>query len=251
MISAPLTVALVAADVGLTVLMLLGLGYVARIERRPAILLIGGAIVVGWVALAITLAHEGFWETTRTSPLLPPPRIAFGIVVPTILGSLLVMSTTIRSWLSRIPLHVLVGVQFYRVIGILFLIAYAQDDMPAEFALPAGIGDLLVGLTAVVVAVLLLKQGKQRARPTVLAWCALGILDLVVAVGTGFLSAPSAIQQLAVDAPNAAIVSYPFVLVPTFAVPVSLILHIYVISRLRTAGGQRTDWSARSVPGTS
>ncbi len=251
MISTPLTVALVAADIGLTVLALLGLGYVARAERRPSILVIGGAIVLGWAALTIILARQGFWETKPGDPLLPPPHIAFGIAVPTILGSLLVMSTTFRGWIRRIPLPVLVGVQFYRVVGVLFLIAYAHDGMPAEFALPAGIGDILVGLAAVVVAVLLLKQGEQRARPTVLAWCALGIFDFVVAVATGFLSAPSPFQQLALDAPNAAIVSYPFVLIPTFVVPLSIILHVYVISRLRTAAAQRTGWSAHDVPVTS
>jgi hypothetical protein len=251
MISTPLTVAIVAADIGLTVLVLLGLGYVARVERRPSILLIGGAVVVGWVTLAILLARHGFWETHTDDPLTAPPRIAFGIVVPTVLGSLLVRNTTVRGWIGRIPLHVLVGVQFYRVVGVLFLIAYAQDDMPAEFALPAGIGDILVGLTAVVVAVLLLKQGEQRARFTVLAWCALGILDLVVAVIAGFLSAPSPIQQLALDDPNAAIVSYPFVVIPTFAVPLSIILHLYVISRLRTASAARTNWSTHHAAGTS
>jgi hypothetical protein len=247
MISTPITVAIVVADIGLTAVMLLGLGYVARIERRPSILLIGGAIVVGWVALAILLARHGFWETHADDELTQPPRIAFGIVVPAILGSMLIRNRTVRGWIGHIPLPVLVGVQFYRVGGVLFLIAYAQDDMPAEFALPAGIGDILVGLTAVGVAVLLLKHGKQRARFTVLAWCALGLLDLVVAVAAGFLSAPNPIQQLALDAPNAAIVSYPFVLIPTFAVPLSIILHVYVISRLRSPSVQRTSWSVHGA----
>jgi hypothetical protein len=251
MISTPLTVAIVAADIGLTVLVLLGLGHVARVERRPSILIVGGAVVIGWVALAIVLARQGFWETHPDDSLSTPPRIAFGIAVPTILGSVLVMSATVRGWIGRVPLHLLVGVQFYRVVGGLFLIAYAQGDIPAEFALPAGTGDILVGLTAVIAAVLLFKWGPQRARFTVLAWCAFGILDLVVAVGTGFLSAPSPIQQLALDDPNAAIVSYPFVLIPTFAVPLSIILHVYVISRLRTQAAPRTNWSAHRAPGTS
>jgi hypothetical protein len=170
--------------------------------------------------------------------------------VPTILGSLLVRSQTFKRWISRVPLHALVGVQLYRVLGGLFLVAYAQGDMPGEFALPAGIGDILVGLGAVIVAVVLLKRGEQRARSLVLAWCAFGILDLVVAVATGFLSAPSPLQQLAIDDPNAAIVSYPFVLIPTFLVPVSIILHVYAIARLRTVAAPRTNWSVRAA-GTS
>jgi hypothetical protein len=249
MISAPITAALVASDIVVTVLLLAGLAYVSRAERRPSILVIGGAVIVGWFALAIVLARAGVWETT-SDDALRPPNIAFAIAVPTILGSLLVRSQTFKRWISRVPLHALVGVQLYRVLGGLFLVAYAQGDMPGEFALPAGIGDVLVGLGAVIVAVVLLKRGEQRARSLVLAWCAFGILDLVVAVATGFLSAPSPLQQLAIDDPNAAIVSYPFVLIPTFLVPVSIILHVYAIARLRTVAAPRTNWSVRAA-GTS
>jgi hypothetical protein len=247
MVSTPVTAAIFAAGIALTMMLLVGLGYISRVERRPSILVIGGAVIIGWVALAIVLAHAGFWET-KPDDELRPPNIAFGIAVPTILGSLLVMSDSFKRWIKRVPLHVLAGVQLYRVGGVLFLIAYAQGDMPAEFALPAGIGDILVGLGAVIVAVVLLKRGEQRARPLVLAWCALGIVDLVVAVATGFLSAPSPIQQLALDDPNAAIVSYPFVLIPTFAVPVSIVLHVYVIARLRTAPAPRTGYAGRRHP---
>jgi hypothetical protein len=246
MTSAPITAALVASDIVLTVLLLVGLGYVSRAERRPAILVIGGAVVVGWVALATVLARAGVWETTPDDALRPP-NIAFAIAVPTILGSLLVRSQTFMRWIRRVPLHVLVGVQLYRVLGVLLLVAYAQGDLPAEFALPAGIGDVLVGLAAVIVATVVLKRGEQRPRPMVLAWCAFGILDLVVAVATGLLSAPSPLQQIAFDDPNAAIVSYPLVLIPTFLVPVSIMLHVYVIARLRTAPATRTDWSTRGA----
>ena len=83
------------------------------------------------------------------------------------------------------------------------------------------------------VAFALARHGADRARGRVLAWCALGITDLVVAVACGFLSAPSAFQQLALDNPNAAITGSSLVLIPTFAVPVSMILHVYVIARLR------------------
>jgi hypothetical protein len=65
----------------------------------------------------------------------------------------------------------------------------------------------------------------------VLGWCALGIADLVVAIGTGFISAPSSLQQLARDEPNSAITRYPFVLIPTFLAPISIVLHVYVIAR--------------------
>jgi hypothetical protein len=121
-------------------------------------------------------------------------------------------------------------VQFYRVVGGIFLIAYLQDDVPGAFALPAGIGDVLVGIAAPFAAVALASRGVDRAWPLVTAWCAMGIADLVVAVSCGFLTAPSSFQQLALSEPNTAITSYPLVLIPVFAVPLSIVLHVFVLA---------------------
>lgn len=187
------------------------------------------------------LARAGVWESTPTTGF--PPLIAAAIAVPTATGIALLTLAAVRRVVERIPLHWLVGVQLYRVVGGLFLIAWLQDDLPAPFALPAGIGDILVGLSAPLVAVALARRGIERTWPLVMTWCALGIADLVVAVTFGMLTAPSTFQQLALDAPNAAITRYPLVLIPTFAVPVSIILHVFVIARvtaqLQTAGRPR------------
>ena len=219
------------ADAGLAILLIGGLAYAARAERRPAALWIGGAAVVGWWVLAFALGKSGFFETKPETTM--PPRIGPAIVVPTLLGCGLLALASVRQLIARVPLHWLVGVQLYRVFGGgLFLVAWLQGDVPAEFALPAGIGDVTVGILAPVVALLIVRQGADRAWPAVVGWCALGITDLVVAVTFGFLTAPSAFQQLALDEPNAAITSYPLVLIPTFAVPVSIVLHVYVLARL-------------------
>lgn len=236
MVSSTLTTLVVAADIGLALLLLAGIGYGAAAERRsstsPRVLpfAAAGAVVAGWVVVGIVLARGGAFETDADTAV---PLIGLGIGPPIVLLSALLAVPGFRARLARVPLHWLVGVQFYRVGGGLFLIAYLQNDMPAEFALPAGIGDVLVGLSAPFVAYRLARHGPVRARPAVLTWCALGIADLVVAVTCGFLTAPSSFQQLALDAPNTAITSYPFVLIPIFAVPVSVVLHIYVIARMR------------------
>ena len=237
MISTPVTVALVAADFGLMALLLGAIAYVAMAERREAnnpggpVFVFAGLIVVAWFTAVFLLAHNGAFATNPDTTF--PPLVGFSILAPVIWGTVVLLALPgFRPRLARIPLHWLVGVQFYRVAGVLFLIAYFQDDLPAEFALPAGIGDMLVGLAAPFVALKLARQGPQRAGRAVLAWCALGIGDLVVAVTCGFLSAPSVFQQLALDAPNYAITRYPFVLIPAFAVPASVLLHIYVISRV-------------------
>jgi hypothetical protein len=238
MMSTSLTMAVVASNVLVCAVVVAGIAYAARAQRRAtgrgagAPYVLAAAGIVAWGVVVFVLAHEGAFATTSDTKV---PVIAFGIAIPIVAGVALLRLEAVRRAIDRIPLHWLVGVQFYRVLGGLFLIGYAQDQLPAEFALPAGIGDIFVGVTAVAVAWLAATNGVERTRTTVLGWCALGIADLVVAVGTGFLSAPSIMQQLALDDPNNAISRYPFVLIPTFLVPVSVVLHVYVIHRLRAA----------------
>jgi hypothetical protein len=221
--------------VGLAALLIAGIAYAARAEGRPGVLWAGAGGVVAWLVLAFALAEAGVFETTTRTTFA---AIAPAIVIPAGLGCALLALAPARRAITRLPLHWLVGVQFYRVVGGLFLIAYLQDDIPGEFALPAGIGDVLVGIAAPFVAVALARRGVDRAWPSVTAWCALGIADLVVAVSCGFLSAPSGFQQLALSDPNSAITSYPLVLIPVFAVPASLVLHVYVLARLRRQAGR-------------
>ena len=251
MMSTSLTAAVVAANVVVCAAVVAGIAYAARAQRRAgsaaggARYALAAAGVVAWGALVLVLAHEGVFATSSDTTV---PFIAFGIVIPIVTGVALLRIEAVRRALERIPLQWLVGVQLYRVLGGLFLIAYAQDRMPGEFALPAGVGDILVGLTAVVVAALVATHGAERMRSAVLGWCALGIADLVVAVGTGFLSSPGVLQQLALDDPNSAISRYPFVLVPTFLVPISIVLHVYVIHRLRAAAAVAGAGGARARP---
>lgn len=189
-------------------------------------------VIVGWLAAVFVLGAAGVFEG---HPETRVPTIAFAIAIPLIVGAwLLARSESLRRLVEAVPLPALVGVQLYRVIGVMFLVAFAQGRLPAEFALPAGIGDAAVGLAAPLVAYGLSRQ-RRWARPAGVAWNVAGIADLVVAVATGFLTAPSAYQQLALDEPNELIAQFPFVLVPAFAVPVSILLHIFALRRLTAA----------------
>ena len=133
---------------------------------------------------------------------------------------------------SAISLHWLVAAQVYRVAGGIFLVLWADGRMPWQFALPAGIGDVTTGIVAVVVAAQLARNAIGAHRATY-AWSLFGIADLVVAITMGAMTSPGRAHLLAFDAPNLLISSYPLVMVPTFAVPLALMLHGLVLWRLR------------------
>jgi hypothetical protein len=124
-----------------------------------------------------------------------------------------------------------VAAQIFRVGGIIFLVLWADRRLPWQFALPAGIGDVTTGCFAVVVATMLTRKA-AGARRAVYAWCVFGIADLAVALAMGAMTSPGRAHLLALDAPNLLISSYPLVMIPTFAVPLALILHGIVLRRL-------------------
>ena len=123
-------------------------------------------------------------------------------------------------------------------LGIVFLTSYAYGVLPGIFALPAGIGDVAIGLTAPFIVWMLVS--KTRARLVVLAvWNVLGLLDLVMAVSLGILTSRSSLGILAGTTTSAVVVAFPLSLIPTFFVPLYLILHLVTLSYVLRQWGQR------------
>jgi hypothetical protein len=111
------------------------------------------------------------------------------------------------------------------------LVLLAQHKLPAHFAGPAGYGDVLIGLAAPLIAyAYAAKASGSRALAT--AFNIAGIGDLVIAVGTGFLSAPSPFRLLFSSPSTELMTVLPMVLVPTFLVPIFVLLHVVSLRKL-------------------
>lgn len=99
--------------------------------------------------------------------------------------------------------------------------------LPEAFAHSAGYGDIAIGLTAPLVALWL---ATPRHLLSFIGWQLLGIADLVTAVALGVtapLLVPAGPTMLAMTV-------LPLSLVPTFAVPLLLILHVIAIAQARS-----------------
>jgi hypothetical protein len=186
--------------------------------------------LIAWLAIAHYVGSANmYFATTETAV----PTILFGVLIPLIVATIgLWRSENIARLVSAIPLHWIVAAQVYRVGGGIFLVLWADGRLPWQFALPAGIGDVTTGCFAVVVAALLAKKA-EGARRAAYGWCFFGIADLVVAMAMGAMTSPGRPHLFAFEAPNLLISSYPLVMVPTFAVPLALMLHGLVLWRLR------------------
>ena len=75
-----------------------------------------------------------------------------------------------------------------------------------------------------------------------MGWNVVGLLDLFVAVGMGTgILAPILVPGLGPRVPPAAAMGVcPMILVPIYAVPLSVILHVIVLGRLRQRAHLRT-----------
>jgi hypothetical protein len=187
---------------------------------------------IGWEAVAQYLGAANTYLATIENPPAVP-TILFGLLIPLAVAAIaLWQSESIASLVSAIPLHWLVAAQVYRVGGGMFLVLWADGRLPWQFALPAGIGDVTTGIVAVVVAQRL-AQNAIGARTATYAWCLFGIADLVVAITMGAMTSPGRAHLVASDAPNLLMTANPLVMVPTFAVPLALMLHGLVLWRLR------------------
>ena len=190
-----------------------------------------GMFLAGWLLLALTLGAQDFFATVR-NPAARVPTIAYALI-PLVVGyALFSVVPALRETVDGTPPQWLIGVQVWRVLGAVFLIGYVQGQLPGVFALPAGIGDVLIGLAAPAVAALV-RARHPWSRPLAGLWNIVGLGDLVMAVTLGVLSSPGPFHLLALDHPNRAISAYPFVLIPTVGVPLSILLHLFSLRGLR------------------
>ncbi len=187
------------------------------------------ALIV-WLAVAWNVGSaNAYFATTATAA----PTILLGLLTPLIAFAIgLRLSGGIASLVAAIPLSWLVAAQFFRVEGGIFLVLWADGRLPWQFALPAGVGDVATGCSAIVVASLLTRKS-IGARGAAISWCLFGIADLVLAIAMGGMTSPGRAHLIAQDTPNLLVSSWPLVMIPTFAVPLALILHGLVLSRLR------------------
>ncbi len=215
---------LIAPMIGAAVTMMILVWWIFTLAARRLLpsLLIGAALSV-WLVAAFLLSGEGFFLKLSLGPL---PSIGL-MFVPIIVGiNILAKSVAFQKVVDNIFQPWLVGVQITRIMGVAFFVLYARGLMPAEFAIPAGIGDVVVGTTAPLAA-LILFLNQSFGRKLTIAWNIVGFLELTVAIVMGFLTSPTPYQLLALDNPNNFLFAFPLALVPTLAVPLSLLLHLF------------------------
>lgn len=138
------------------------------------------------------------------------------------------LRTHVRRYFSQIPVAWLIGLQAFRCLGAMFVLLWLQGLFPAYFALPVGLGDLVVGLGAISLW-LLHRQGRCRASWLWL-WCVFGIADHLLAIALGSWLMFDQLDILTQAGKSAQF--FPINLLPIFVVPFSICLHLLLMWRI-------------------
>jgi hypothetical protein len=107
----------------------------------------------------------------------------------------------------------------------------SRGHIPASFALPAGIGDLVVGIFALA----LVLSYKDIPQWGVLSVLVLGILDFLSAFFFGFTSFEGPAQLFAEGFDNQANL-FPTGIIPIYLVPYAISFHALSLSNLKRGG---------------
>jgi hypothetical protein len=179
-------------------------------------------VLASWSGVVMTATAAGVFAGGGASRLLLPAAQAIPIAA-VVTGYR--ASPRFRSYLLTLDLRLVLAAQLWRVVGIAFLFALAFDQLPAGFAVPAGIGDLATGIAALAVVLSLGNGSLTRGR--LYAFTALGVGDFLIANATG----------LSLEPPT--LTAWPLVIFPTLMIPFFAILHLVAVLQ------SRHDWDDR------
>ena len=196
----------------------------AQRSRETAIASIA---TVAWLVLTLVLAASGRLSFTSRPPTMPFLVVAIFAVAFGIGASRLGLRIA-----TGIPLAALVGVQAFRFpLELLLHRSYQEGLMPVQMSYSGLNYDILSGLSAIVVALVLLRRPSSLALARV--WNVAGIVLLANILVIALVSAPTPLRVFHNEPANVWITRAPWVWLPAVNVLAAVLGHVLVYRRLR------------------
>ena len=182
------------------------------------------AILFLWFLLSLAIGHLQLLQKV--------PRPAVQIILFLLTAVLLLFfffHSGVRRWIEGLDLRVLILYHLTRFVGIYFLILYSRGELPYDFAVKGGIGDITVATAAIPIAFLPFE--KKGSLVALAVWNLFGLVDILFVVFTAArlgLKDPESIRALTV---------LPLSLLPTFIVPLIIASHVFIGVRIKKMAG--------------
>jgi len=172
-----------------------------------------------WVGAVLAAISAGAFAEGGDPPL--PLMAAVALPIAAVVATFR-WSRRFREYVLALDTGLILGAQLWRVVGAAFLFAYAFDQLPAGFAIPAGVGDVATGIAALGVVVAY-GSGKLTRR-RLYAFTVLGVGDFLVAIIAGLTIRPPELDL------------WPLIIFPTLMVPFFGVLHLIAVLQSRNTG---------------
>jgi hypothetical protein len=186
-----------------------------------------GAAAAVWMALTWSAARAGLlrdWDRD-------PPPFAFLVLGIVVLSAAIAFSGLGRRLAMFVPLWALVAVQGFRLpLELAMHEMFERGIMPREMSYSGRNFDIVTGVTAIIVAVLV--ASGRGGRRLVAAWNALGFVLLVNVVTVAMLATPR-FQYFGSDRLNVWVTYPPFVWLPAVMVLAALAGQLVIFRALR------------------
>jgi hypothetical protein len=161
-----------------------------------------------------------------------PPKILLLSTFPyaILLFGVIINLPITKKILENATLSGLVGLHIFRLVGLTFIVLALYDALPKSFAFLAGFGDIITAISSIFV-VKAIKNNKKYAKTLTYIWNTFGLIDILT---TAILA--NILTKISIDTGVMGVDSlakFPFSLIPAFAPPTIIFLHVLIYKKLK------------------
>lgn len=218
----------------ITVLFLILIGFKAinktsnNSKKDKTILILG---LIAWQLFIFAITSTGILKSYEF-----PPRFVIAFIIPSFLFTgVFLFRNRNKKWIHSIPEHWIIYFQSFRIlVETLFVFSVAQGILHYHVTIEGYNFDMVFAFTAPIIAFLVYNK-KVLPKKSILIWNYIG-LSVIASIIFVFLTTTykpemygSTIPLLPLEA-----LTYPYVLIAGFLMPVAVFLHILSIIQLKT-----------------
>ena len=187
-------------------------------------------LCAGWFLTVFTAAVSGSFNASDGER---PVAIIVAILLPLVAFGLSYTGIrSFRQWVLGLDMRHLILLHSWRMVGMGFVFLYFQDQLPALFALPAGLGDAMAAAGAIFLAIVMYERASQVSARRIFTWNTFGLVDFLLAVSLGVLTRAGDIFHFDGAVDSNIMGTFPLALIPAFAVPFYMITHLVIYAQL-------------------
>jgi hypothetical protein len=208
---------------GLTVLFALFMFYKATHYSKTFLI-----IILVWMAAQTMISLSGFYKVTGTLP----PRVALLLMPPLVMTILLFLTKRVKAFIDSLDPGTLTLFHIIRLpVELTLFWLFMHKGVPELMTFEGRNFDILSGISAPVMYYFVFVK-RKLSKTMLLIWNFICLALLLNIAFNAVLSVPGALQQFAFDQPNVAIITFPFIFLPSVLVPLVLFSHLTAIRRI-------------------